>query len=89
MDCQVIDCGMVQVQTNLSNGQDNDDEVEDDNNAKEDQTESRAKNENEKRVFELLKDVECNVTANPGVGWTKFLQRIRTNKQEVKIYQAC
>ena len=51
-------CGMMQVQTNFLNWEDNDDEVEDDGNAKEEQIESRAQNEKEKRVLELLKDVE-------------------------------
>ena len=53
-------CGTVQVQANFLNGEDNDDEVEDDDNAKEEQTELRAQNEKEKRVVELFKDVkEC------------------------------
>lgn len=40
------------------NGEDNDDEVEDDDNVQEEQTKSRAQNEKEKRVLELLKDIE-------------------------------
>lgn len=40
------------------NGADNDDEVEDDDNVQEEQTKSRAQNEKEKRVLELLKDIE-------------------------------
>ena len=51
-------CGTVQVQINFFNRKDNDDEEKDDGNAKEKQTESRAQNEMEKRVLELLKDVE-------------------------------
>ena len=51
-------CGMVQVQTNFLNGEDNDDEVKDDDNVKEEQTKSRAQNEKEKLALELLKDVE-------------------------------
>ena len=51
-------CGMVQVQKNFLNGEDNDDEVKDDDNVKEEQTKSRAQNEKEKLALELLKDVE-------------------------------
>ena len=51
-------CGTMQVQINFFNRKDNDDEEKDDGNAKEKQTESRAQNEKEKRVLELLKDVE-------------------------------
>ena len=40
------------------NGEDNDDEVEDDDNVQEEQTKSRAQNEKEKCVLELLKDIE-------------------------------
>ena len=40
--------GKVQVQTNFSNGEDNDDEVEDNDNPKEEQTKLRAQNEREK-----------------------------------------
>ena len=40
------------------NGEDNDDEVEDDDNAKEEQTELSAQNEKEKCLLELLKEVE-------------------------------
>ena len=51
-------CDTVQVQTNFLSGEDNHDEVEDDNNAEEGQTESRAQNEKKKHMLELLKDVE-------------------------------
>ena len=51
-------CGTAQVQINFLNREDSDDEVEDDDNAKEEQFESRAQNEKEKRMLELLKEVE-------------------------------
>ena len=47
----------MQVQANFLNGKENNDEVEDNNNAKEKESESKALNE-KKRVLELLKDVE-------------------------------
>ena len=51
--------------------------MEDDDNVKEDQIELKGQNEKEKRVLELLKDVEDERT-NPEVGWTKFLPRINS-----------
>ena len=57
MDCQVI--FVVQCNPNkFLSGEDNDDEMEDDDNAREDQTEPRAQNEKEKHMLELLNDVE-------------------------------
>ena len=51
-------CGMVQVQANFLNGEYSNDEVEEDDDAKEEQTESRAQNEKNECMFKLLKDVE-------------------------------
>ena len=51
-------CGMVQVQANFLNGEYSNDEVEEDDDAKEEQTESRAQNEKTECMFKLLTDVE-------------------------------
>ena len=50
-------CGTAQVQTKFLNRQNNNGEVQEDDNPKEEQTESRAQNEKKKHVFELLKNV--------------------------------
>ena len=83
-------CGTVQVQTNILNGEDHNDKKENDNDAKEEQTEWRVQNEKEKRVLELLKDVEeRNSKFNKSAQQTSSQEsNFRMKKRGFKIYRA-